>query len=92
MLKTIDTYQLAANAMYQKVLDETVILDAQTGQYFTLDVITTEIVDLLNQHMSIVDVAAEIHKTYDAPIDIITQDVAELVNEMLEKRLLVTVQ
>jgi hypothetical protein len=81
-------YTLTDNAMYQKVLDETVILDAQTGQYFTLDAITTQIVDLINQQKTIDDVATEIFQAYEAPIDIITQDIYELVDEMLAKRLL----
>lgn len=81
-------YTLTENAMYQKVLDETVILDAQTGQYFTLDAITTKIVDLINQQKTIQDVATEIFQSYEAPIDIITQDIGELVEEMLAKRLL----
>lgn len=81
-------YTLTDNAMYQKVLDETVILDAQTGQYFTLDVITTEIVDLLNQQKSIADVATEIFALYEAPIEVIKQDIGELVDEMLTKQLL----
>ena len=81
-------YTLTDNAMYQKVLDETVILDAQTGQYFTLDAITTQIVDLINQQKTIKDVATEIFQSYEAPIDMITQDICELVEEMLAKRLL----
>lgn len=81
-------YTLTDNAMYQKVLEETVILDAQTGQYFTLDAITTQIVDLINQQKTIKDVATEIFQYYEAPIDMITQDICELVEEMLAKRLL----
>lgn len=81
-------YTLTDNAMYQKVLDETVILDSQTGQYFTLDVITTQIVDLLNQQKTIAEVATEIFASYEAPIEVINQDIVELVDEMLNKRLL----
>ena len=85
-------YTLTDNAMYQKVLDETVILDAQSGQYFTLDVMTTQIVDLINQQKTIKDVATEIFQSYEAPIDMITQDICELVEEMLAKRLLKTIR
>lgn len=86
------TYTLAENAMYQKVLDETVILDAHSGQYFTLDVITSQIVDLLKQNKTITEVANAIHADYDAPLQIIEEDITALVDEMVTKRLLKVMQ
>lgn len=85
-------YVLAAHAMFQKVIDETVILDTQSGQYYTLDVIATEMVELLNEGKTAVDVVDTIFDNYDSEKAVIESDVRELIEEMLSKGLLIEKQ
>ena len=89
----VDTkFQLAQHAMFQKVVDETVILDTQSGQYYTLDVIATEMVELLNNGQTVSEVVSTIFDNYDSQKAVIEQDLQELIKEMQSKGLLVEKQ
>lgn len=89
----VDTkFRLAQHAMFQKVVDETVILDTQSGQYYTLDVIATEMVELLNNGQTVSEVVSTIFDNYDSQKAVIEQDLQELIKEMQSKGLLVEKQ
>ncbi len=89
----VDTkFQLAQHAMFQKVVDETVILDTHSGQYYTLDVIATEMVELLNNGQTVSEVVSTIFDNYDSQKAVIEQDLQELIKEMQSKGLLVEKQ
>jgi hypothetical protein len=82
-------YKLADNALFQQVMDEAVILDSKSGQYFTLDAIGTQMVQEISEGKSIQQVVGLIEKQYDASREQITADLLELLGQMKSKGLLI---
>ncbi|GAB2694050.1 PqqD family protein [Aliiglaciecola lipolytica] len=88
MLNSDTKYKLSDKALFQKVVDETVILDSISGQYYTLDPIGTEMIEALNTGQSVAQVVALIEQNYDATVDNIQADLSELIDTMSDKGLL----
>ncbi|MDO6693215.1 PqqD family protein [Aliiglaciecola sp. 3_MG-2023] len=88
MLNSDTKYKLSDKALFQKVVDETVILDSISGQYYTLDPIGTEMIEALNTGQSVSQVVALIEQNYDATVDNIQADLSELIDTMSDKGLL----
>ena len=83
------TYQLAENVLFQKVAEETVILEPETGQYYTLDEIGTFMIENIQQGKTIKEVVSCVLKKYQTDEQEVTQDLSELIAEMLKQGLLV---
>ncbi|GAA6184574.1 PqqD family protein [Aliiglaciecola sp. NS0011-25] len=92
MLNSNTKYKLSDKALFQKVVDETVILDSISGQYYTLDPIGTEMVEALTTGKSVSQVVALIEQSYDAQAENIQADLAELISKMSDKGLLEEIQ
>ncbi|WP_342806451.1 PqqD family protein [Alteromonas sp. M12] len=92
MLNSNTKYKLSDKALFQKVVDETVILDSISGQYYTLDPIGTEMVEALTTGKSVSQVVALIEQSYDAQAESIQADLAELISKMSDKGLLEEIQ
>ena len=88
MLNSKTKYKLSDKALFQKVVDETVILDSVNGQYYTLDPIGTEMIEALNTGKSVSQVVTLIEQNYDASAENIQTDLSELINKMCDKGLL----
>ncbi len=84
-------YQLAKNVLFQKVAEETVILEPETGEYYTLNVIGTFIVEQFQQGYSKADVINLVLKKYQVTEAEATQDIEELLTQMLKQKLFTTV-
>lgn len=84
-------YQLAENVLFQKVAEETVILEPETGEYYTLNAIGTCMVEQLQQGYSKADVIKFVLKKYQATEAEVTQDIEELLAQMLKQKLFITV-
>ena len=84
-------YQLAENVLFQKVSEETVILEPETGQYYTLDTIGTFMVEHLQQDQTEEEVVASVLKHYQADKQQVAADLNELIVNMLKQGLLVKV-
>jgi len=83
------TYQLAENVLFQKVSEETVILEPETGQYYTLDEIGTFMIGNIQQGKTIKAVVSCVLEKYQADEQKVTQDLNELIADMLKQGLLV---
>ncbi len=83
------TYQLAENVLFQKVSEETVILEPETGQYYTLDEIGTFMVENIQQGKTITAVVTCVLENYQADEQEVSQDLNELIADMLKQGLLV---
>lgn len=83
------SYQLAENVLFQKVADETVILEPNTGEYYTLNAIGTFIVELFQQGNTKAEVLNLVLANYQADQAEVTQDIDELVTQMLKQGLLI---
>jgi hypothetical protein len=84
-------YQLVTDVLFQKVAEETVILEPNTGEYFTLNAIGTFVVEQFQQGNSTAEVINLILEKYQVDKSEAAQDVAELVTQMLKQRLLISV-
>jgi PqqD family protein of HPr-rel-A system len=83
--------QIGSNALIQKVSDEMVILDSQSGQYYTLNNMATEMLDILNSGSSVEQVVAQICKEYEAEQEEVLNDISAMIQTLHEKEL-VTLQ
>ena len=79
--------EIPEHVMIREVGGECVILDLDTEQYFGLDDIGTEILQLLRDGSTIDQVVTRIVEQYDASADQVMADVAALVGSLLERGL-----
>jgi hypothetical protein len=78
-------YKIKTNLRLQAVADETVILDPETGNYYTLDRVGTRMVELLRDTQSFDEVVAGIVAEYEScDIIIVRHDLLELLEAMSE--------
>jgi hypothetical protein len=75
------------NALVQKVGDEMVILDSQSGQYYALNEMATHMLEHLKDGESIASTATLICDEYEADESEVTADIITMVNTLLEKQL-----
>lgn len=85
------TYKLIDNVLFQKVDNETVILEPETGQYFTLDPIGTFMIENLQLGQTVTQVTDNVLKTYKAPKSEVETDLQELIVKMVSQGLLLEV-
>jgi hypothetical protein len=82
-------YKLADNVLFQKVAEETVILEPETGEYFTLDAVGTFMIETLQSGNNITQTLLSVSDNYDTNGADITTDLSNLVEEMQQKGLLI---
>jgi hypothetical protein len=71
-----------------RVLDgEAVLLDLASGEYFGLNAVGTRIWELFASGMSYGEVRATILREFDAPQQVLEEDLAELTARLLERKL-----
>lgn len=82
-------YQLVTTALFQKITDESVILEADTGIYFTLDALGTFIVENLKQNKTVANIVQAITDNYDVDQLTAQDDLLNLLNDMHDKGLII---
>jgi len=82
------TYKITDGVLFQKVDDETVLLEPTTGQYFTLDPVGTFMVEHLKAGDTIEQIIQQIITTYNVSTEEVTQDLEELITKMLAQQLI----
>ena len=78
------TYKIKEQALLQEVGDETVILNLDSGEYFTLDNIGTRMIQLFQEQSDPKSVAAKITEEYEVAFDQAYSDLNNLLEEMAE--------
>ncbi|MDO7086732.1 PqqD family protein [Pseudocolwellia sp. AS88] len=89
MLAQTNKYQLVSNVLFQKVDDETVILEPENGNYFTLDPVGTFMIENLQEGKSVGQVIELMNTKYEVSVEQVTTDLTELVSNMLAQNLMV---
>ena len=84
-------YQLADDVLFQKVGDETVILEPETGEYYTLNAVGTFMVEQFQQGGSKAEVIELVLNAFEVKEAEVKQDVEELLAQMLKQGLFITV-
>lgn len=68
--------------------DETVLLDIESGSYFSLNITGNSIWSLIEEPITFADLCHKLQKEYNVSIEECRSNVSELLNELLEKRLI----
>ena len=84
-------YQLAEDVLFQKVAEETVILEPVTGEYYTLNAIGTFIVEQFQQGNTQTKVVELVLEKYQANEAEVTEDISVLLTEMLRQKLFIAI-
>lgn len=73
----------------QHVMDKVVLLDPANGQYYALDEVSGRIWELCDGEHSVAELSSVISREFDAPAEVITADVLELLDDLAGEQLLV---
>ena len=72
------------NASYEVVAGEAIVIDVNTGTYFSLNKIGTEFWEMLDGAQSVQQHAATIAQKYDVDAGMVTGDLLELAQTMVK--------
>ena len=81
------TFVLSKDAVFRELDGEAVILDLNAGTYFGLNGVGTRIWQLIERHGRLAAVFDDLCREYDAPPDVLEQDLLALVARLEEARL-----
>lgn len=81
-------FTVPKGVMARVVGNETVILDLQSGVYFGLDPVGTDVWQLLSEGMSLADICVALVDKYEVTQAQLEADVARLAGEMLSRGLI----
>jgi len=81
-------YKIPETSVNQKVGDELVILDLESGKYFGLDEVGARMVDLLGEYGEPEKVVEIMVAEYDAGKEQIETDLNELIAELVKNNLI----
>lgn len=88
-LDTTTLYKLAPNVLFQKVAEETVILEPETGQYYTLDAVGTFMVEQLLENKSQQQVVDAVLNNYQVESTEVQSDLSTLIEALILQKLMV---
>ena len=80
-------YRIPSELLLQAVDNETVILDPRSGNYFTLDSVGTDMIELFRKNDSIEVTAQAMSEKYDVSKETIQAGLVGLLNEMADQGL-----
>ena len=79
--------QRSDNASYEVVAGEAILIDVQTGTYFSLNKIGTEFWEMIDGTQSILQQATTIAERYDVDVPMVVGDLLELAGKMADDQL-----
>ena len=88
-MKLSDRVKIPEEVLARQVGDETVMLDLAKGTYFGLDPVGARIWQLLGEGKTLAQVCEAMIDEYDVSRDDIERDVMRLVEELIERGLIV---
>lgn len=83
------SYRIATDVLFQKVDDETVLLEPTTGQYYTLDPVGTFMIEHLKNGDVFSEIIQKVKNTYDVSVEEVTADLEALITNMLKQELII---
>lgn len=81
--------QRAENVTFEVVADEAILIDINTGTYFSLNEVGTEFWELLDGQQTIEQHATNIANKYEVETSMVVDDLLELAEEMAKDKLLI---
>ena len=79
---------LSKNVFAQEIDEETIILDSETQEYFSLNEIGKVIWSLLERNKQLEEIKAEMLDMYEVPADQIEKDLLNFIQALAAKRLI----
>jgi hypothetical protein len=83
-------FSVPRHVMAREVGDEAVILNLNTGTYFGLDPVGARMWRLLSEGKSLAEVCTRLTDEFDVGIDVVDADLRRLVDELLDRGLLIS--
>jgi coenzyme PQQ synthesis protein D (PqqD) len=88
----LDIRPLRANGILaQRNADSLILLNPDSGQYFTLDEVGARVWELCDGSHPVAEVVSTLHAEYDAPVKSIQTDVLELLEDLAREQLVARV-
>ena len=85
-------FRQSDHVLAQKSSDTFVLFDMEGGNHFALNEVGTRIWELSDGTASVQQISAVIEGEYNAPPEVIRQDVTDLIEDLTGKELLIPVQ
>jgi hypothetical protein len=80
--------RIAPNTLYREVQGETVLLHLDSGEYFGLDDVGTRMWQLIVEKGDLAEVEAALVEEFDADPAQLSQDLRQLVDDLVARRLI----
>jgi len=84
-------YKLNDNVSFTEVDDEAVLLDLNSGAYYGLNHVGALLITHLQKEHSVEHASAEIAEHYQTPNVTVSADIAALIEQLLEQKLITAV-
>ncbi|MAU00804.1 MAG: hypothetical protein CL608_26970 [Anaerolineaceae bacterium] len=81
--------QRAENVTFEIVADEAILIDINTGTYFSLNEVGTEFWEMLDGEQTIEQHATVIAQKYEVDTSMVVDDLLELAEEMAKDKLVI---
>ena len=91
MIESTTTITINENALVQKVGEEMVILDAQSGQYYTLNEMATEILEHFKKGHTVAEVIDHVCNEYEVDKSEAQADIHNMLSTLISKELVLLV-
>ena len=82
------TVEISPNVLFQEVDDETILLDMESEEYFSLNEIGTVFYELLQEHKNLETVLQELQNYFEAPKEQLEKDLLTFIEALREKKLI----
>lgn len=79
--------QHSANATYQVVANEAILIHMITGVYYSLNEVGTSFWQLMDGMRSLAECASALAKEYDAPVEVIQSDIIIVAEDLVREKL-----
>ena len=83
------TLTRAPEVITQHVKDQTVLFDMASGHYFALNELGARTWELIDGNRTVSEIASILALEYDAPLEVITEDITLLIEHLSAEELLV---
>jgi hypothetical protein len=81
--------QRAENVTFEVVADEAILIDINTGTYFSLNEVGTEFWEMIDGEQTIEQHASAIAAKYEVETSMVVADLLELAGEMAKDKLII---
>jgi hypothetical protein len=81
-------YQIPATVFIQEIDDEVILLDTESQEYFSLNGVGKNILDLISENLTHEEIVEELSQMYEADKPLIDSDLSNFIKALQEKGLI----